>query len=62
MPSRDVVHVTIPHCPGEQRLSVKILRLDSKHLGRMHFEGVLPFSHPDTLRKQEFDDSTMLMS
>jgi hypothetical protein len=46
--SLDVVHFEITRCPGEHRLSIKILPLGSKHLGRMHFEGASPFRHPDT--------------
>jgi hypothetical protein len=49
--SRDVFHFDVRRCSGEHRFSIKIVRLDNKHLGRMHFECILSFRHPDTLRK-----------
>jgi hypothetical protein len=60
--ARDVVDFDSPRCPGEHHLSAKILRLDSEHLGRMHFEAYCRFATRTSFEKQEFDDGTMLMS
>jgi hypothetical protein len=51
MLSRDVIHLEIPRGRGEHRLSMEMMRADSKHLKRKDFEGALPFRHSGILRK-----------
>jgi hypothetical protein len=47
--SRHVLHFETPRYPGESRLAIGIPRIDSTHLGRLHFESVSRFRHPETV-------------